>query len=699
MYNHEEKGNHRVKQVFNRLNVLLVLVFLIFALVIFRLSYVQIVKGEQYSQEATAKSDIRIPIPALRGNIYDRFGNLIVHSSGSFTAIFEHKDYMTKEYYLELVTKLEKVLKGTTKEDLLKKMDVGYELKNGKLERVPRQTSKFLERDLKHDLSQQEIAYLAEHRSELGGITVATKPIRKYDPKQVAVQAIGYVRPFNVAVSDSSKIKFYMDQKDFYLPTQTVGFDGIERSYEKDLRGENGYRVYQVAANQTILQEISEMPPKQGNNLYLTIDERVQLETRDFIKNFLPKLRATGKNASNAKNAYAVAMEVKTGKIVAMVSYPEYDPTIWTNGPDKNTYYANMYSITNGTIREATHDVRPKTGKDAEKEAQKHPGSIVPTGSAIKPATVLLGLSEGLITPYDYWPDPGVYVYGRSDKVRNDSGHNYGMLTPQIALQKSSNTYMARIGEAFSKKYHKKSAAILQNYLHSFGLGTSTGVDLPGENTGNEDYINMNKEYGSLAAMVQASFGQQERYTAMQLAQYVATVANKGARMKPQLVDRVVDKNNKVVRPYKPEILSTLKEPDLYWRTVQQGMGLVTSPGGTASGIFSGFPYKVAAKTGTSQQDIYIEADKYIDKKTGKEKSHWKKYNAVNNGVFISFAPLDNPKLAVAVIVPEGGYGASSAGAIARAVYDSYDKHIGLGADKPYAPATPAQQTAGPKTH
>lgn len=690
MYNHEEKENERTKSIFSRLNVLLLLVFLVFSAMIFRLSYVQIVKGAQFEKDATAKSDKKIPILAMRGNIYDRNGNLIVHSQGSFTAVFQEKDYMDEAYYVNLVTKLEKILVGTKKEDLLKKMDVGYEFKNGKVERTMRMTSKFLEKDLKYDLSQKEIAYLAEHRSELDGVTVVTKPIRVYDPKQVAVQAIGYVRPFNVA--DNQGNEYYRARKESYLPNQMVGYEGLERSYEDVLRGENGYRLYQVAANQTILQQIKEVAPKRGNNLYLTIDQRVQLETRDFIKNFLPKLRGTVKNASYARNAYAVAIEVKTGKVISMISYPEYDPNIWTTGPDKETYDANQYSFPNGTINSAPHDVRPKTGDAAALETYKHPASLVPAGSVIKPATVMVGLAEGIISQYDTWSDPGAYRYGGSagDVIRNDSNHNYGLLTPQKAIQKSSNTYMARIGKELRDKLKKDTVFTFQKYLRAFGLGVKTGIDLPNESSGKEDFLVMNEKYGPTAAMVQASFGQQGRYTAMQLAQYSATLASKGIRYRPQLVDRIVDNNGKVIRPFTPEVLNRLDLPDSYWRVVHQGMAMVTSSGGTASGAFSGFPYRVAAKTGTSEQDIYIPDSVDFSKKV-----NWHKYKSINNGVFVSFAPVDDPKLAVAVIVPEGGYGGQSAGMIARAMYDAYDKYVGLGpTDKPYDPATAVPNTA-----
>ncbi|GED12601.1 penicillin-binding protein 2 [Aneurinibacillus migulanus] len=691
MYDMEKKENERRKQIFVRLNFLLVLVFSVFAVVIFRLAYVQIVKGETYIQEASSKSDKKVPIPALRGSIYDKHGNLIVYSRASFVAVFQEENGMKKADFVSLATRLSTILKGTTKEDLLKKMDVGYHYKNGEIAQVPRQTQKFLEKDLKYDLSKEEIAYLAEHRTELKGISVVTKPIRKYDSKHVAVQAIGYVRPFNVA--DNQNIEFYRQRKDSYLPNQMVGYDGIERSYEEVLRGENGYRIYQINSRQAILGQIAETPPKNGHNLYLTIDQRVQMETRDFIKNFLPKLRATGRNASYAKTAYAVAMEVKTGKIVAMVSYPEYDPNIWTSNPDQETYEANQYSFTNGTIRSAPYDVRPKTGKAAQLETYKHPASLVPAGSVIKPATVLMGLSEGT-APY-YYSDRGAYQYGGAgDIIRNDSGHSYGALTPQTAIEKSSNTYMALVGHNLAKKYKKNAVPIMQKYMHAFGLGIKTGVDLPNESAGGEDFLVMNKKYGPVAAMVQASFGQQGRYTAMQLAQYTATVANKGVRMKPQLVDRIVDINGNVVRPFKPEVLSVLKESDSYWNIVHQGMARVASSG-TARNAFAGFPYRVAAKTGTSQQDIYVPDSVDFSKKV-----NWRKYKEINNGVFVSFAPVDNPKLAVAVIVPEGGYGGPSAGIIARAIYDSYEKHVGLDpTDKPYDPATavPSKEAASDK--
>ncbi|MFP3387638.1 peptidoglycan D,D-transpeptidase FtsI family protein [Brevibacillus sp. SIMBA_040] len=660
-----------------RLNIIFILVFLIFSAMVLRLAHIQIADGQNYVKLASKQNYKETPITAIRGNIYDKNGKMIVNNRASFTAVFHELEDMTGNDYLNLATKLEKALAGTTKASLLKKMDVGYELKNGKMERTMRLSPKLTEKDLKYDLSQKEIAYLEEHLSDLPGVSVITKPIRVYDPKEVAVQAIGYVRPYHVAENLGSD--FYLQQKDHYLPNQMVGLDGVERSYEEQLRGENGYQKYEVTSDQTIIKMVEEKAPTKGNDLYLTIDEDVQLEIRDFIKNFMPSLRQKVDKASHAKGAYVVAMEVKTGKIVAMVSYPEYDPNVWSKGLDSDTYDQIKYSVTNGTIKEAPYDVRPKTGKEAEAENYKHPQSIVPAGSVVKPITVLMGMAENVISPYDSWNDPGAYHYGRgTDTINNDQHHNYGVLTPQKALQKSSNTYMARIGELMSSKYGKEAVNIMQNYYHAFGLGVQTGIDLPGENKGKEDYLVMNKDYGPLAAMVQSSFGQQVRLTTIQLAQYAATLANKGVRIQPQIVEQIKDSKGNVVQAYTPKVMNTIDLPDLYWNIVHNGMYLVTQPGGTAINAFAGFPYKIAAKTGTSEQDIYTPTT-YVDKMTGKTKEKWSRYARITNGVLISFAPLENPKLAVAVVVPEGGYGGRSAANIARAVYDIYDQHVGLG--------------------
>ncbi|RAT97435.1 penicillin-binding protein 2 [Brevibacillus sp. Leaf182] len=667
----KEEKNDRLK----RLQIVYIVVFLMFVVIILRLAQIQIQQGSDYANELADRSYKKDYIPAMRGNIYDRNGYVIAESRPSHLAVFREQEIMEKKAYFDLVEKLEKIL-SLDKATLLKKMDVGYAYEKGKYVEAARQLPRYLEKELKVDLTEKEIAVLGEHRGDLPGIEVVTKPIRKYDPKQIAVQAVGYVRPFHIA--ENVKLASYKDESTRYLPNQLVGLDGIELSYEKELRGSNGYRMYEVAADQTVVKQVEEVPSVPGNHVYLTIDQRVQLDIRDSIRAFLPKMRATIPEARAAKGAYVVAVEVKTGKVVAMVSYPEYDPNVWIEGPDQKTYDEIKLAVTNGTIREAPYDTRPLTGEAAIQEGYKHPGSIVPSGSVLKPITVLLGLQEGIISPSDRWNDGGVYHYGRgTDRIKNDNSKAHGMISPAISLQKSSNTYMARIGEELSRRKGKESASVLQSYYHAFGLGVQTGVDLPNENKGKEDYLVMDENYGPLAAMVQASFGQQVRATTMQLAQYAATLANKGVRLQPQMVDKITDADGKLVKTYTPKTMSTFPHPEKYWDILEQGMVMVTKPGGTAVRAYEGMAFQVAAKTGTSEQDIYVPVTE-TDEKTGQKKTRWKMHGRITNGVSISYAPVDDPVLAVAVIVPEGGYGGRSAAIISRSVYDVYDKHIGL---------------------
>ncbi len=674
-YNNEEKKKEQQTIISKRVQLLFTVVFIFFAALIFRLATVQIVKGDEYLKIATEKSIQKIPIAAPRGKIFDKNGQILVDNKVSYTAVFHEEDWMTKEYILNLSAKVAPVL-NLPIEEILKKMDTGY---NEKGEHIVRKDPKFLEKDLKFDLNIKEMSIISEQRTDLKGIEVVVKPVRQYN-EQIAVQTIGFVRPFAVAKTVPGTEKYYTQRNDIYLPNQYVGMDGVEFSYEDVLVGENGAKELLVNARGTLLEEVSVSKPKPGNNLFLTIDRRVQAEAEDFVHEYLKNLRArpgAHTDVRQAKNAYVVAMETKTGKIAAMISYPDYNPNDWIRGVDQEMYNDIQFSINNGTIRTAPHDVRPKPIKEAE----RHPSSLVASGSVIKPLTVLMGLNENIITPSDRWRDPGVYRYGKGkDSVPNALGRNLGMLTPQIALQKSANTYMARIAENWVKTVNKP-LTTFQQYHHRFGLGIETGVRLPFESPGIEDYVETSDRISTLAGLVQASFGQQERYTAMQLAQYVTTLANKGKRLRPQIVDRI--EKNGSISPVEPEILSELKVSDQYWNVVLEGMRMVGQQGGTAYTPFKGFPYPIAAKTGTSEQDMYVE---YAPGK-------WKKDRRVENATFIGFAPASNPKLAVAVVVPEGGRGTNSASYIARGIYDIYNKHIGLGDGPPASPPTAGSET------
>jgi penicillin-binding protein 2 len=353
----------------------------------------------------------------------------------------------------------------------------------------------------------------------------------------------------------------------------------------------------------------------------------------------------------NAKTGYAVAMEVKTGKVIAMASMPDYDPNIWEDGRISADDYDKISAeLQNGTIS-------PVIGpyKDP-KEQRKHPSSVVFLGSTQKPLSVLIGLNENLFTTSSTWNDVGEFWYGQGAtrrRITNAEHHAYGLLDPSGAIAHSSNPWMAdMVGNALYMKDGSKGVDIWDKYEKEFGLGVPTGSGLPNESAGVIGYYHEREAASSQSALILASFGQMGRYTTLQLAQYAAMLANRGERMKPQFVDRITDMNGNTVQSFKPQVLNTVNFPDAYWNEIDQGMAKVNVP------VFNDAPYKVLRKTGTSQQQV-----------SG---------GLVDNAVFIAFAPAEDPVLAVAVVVPEGGYGANGAAPIARKIFDAYDEAIGL---------------------
>ncbi|GAE08123.1 permease of the drug/metabolite transporter [Paenibacillus sp. JCM 10914] len=208
------------------------------------------------------------------------------------------------------------------------------------------------------------------------------------------------------------------------------------------------------------------------------------------------------------------------------------------------------------------------------------------------------------------------------------------------------------IGEKLYNKYGAQSVGVWDEYMKKFGLGVSTESGLPKEHKGIIEYTNIEQAGSYLASMAYASFGQSGKYTTLQLAQYTSTLANRGERIRPQMATRIEDQNGNVVKEFEREVLNKAEFPDQYWNEVIAGMN--------TQGLraFEGFKYDLARKTGTSEQSV-----------GGK---------LVENGVFIAFAPRQNPKLAVAVVIPEAGFGSQSAAPVARKIFDAYDEVYGL---------------------
>lgn len=651
--NHEKSFNFR-------LNVFFLATFLIFTVLIVRLAYLQLVQGPTMQKEEANIATKSVSIAPIRGTIFDSTGeNKIAYSSSTQSLYMSlDKNYSLEENKAELssiISELKAVFDEygdpettMTAQEIGEALDITY-----------RQNYGYTPRRIKTGLTNEEIAYFLSHKEDFPGVEVVEENIRHYDKDTVAVQTVGYMKPFRSVIDPEYGIDFYIQAKEEedpalqYLDNEEVGYDGVELMFQEELRGTKGLKTFPVDSQNRISGESTLTPPDKGNNVWLSINKDVQMATEQAIMDQLEYLQTTSNPAvyaPNAKTGFAVAMEVDTGQIVAMASMPDYDSNVWSEG-SKTQEEINQISpySSNGAIREVYQSY------GSQEESYKHPSSTVLLGSVIKPLSVLIGLNEGLFTTSTIYNDTGAGKFGKKgyeSTVRNSSGHVYGLIDPASAIEHSSNAFMIEmVANKLFDKYNTGGVEVWDSYMKQFGLGVSTESGLPGEQEGLREYIHEQENNSTQSALAFASFGQQGKYTTLQLAQYTAMLANEGKRLKPQIASKITDEDGNVVKEFGAEILNTVDMDDAYWEEIKKGMN------SSVQG-FDSFPYDYARKTGTSQQNVGG-----VD---------------VENGVFITYAPRDNPKLAIAVVIPEGKYGSNSAAPVARKIYDAYDKYIGL---------------------
>ncbi|MEF2248588.1 MULTISPECIES: peptidoglycan D,D-transpeptidase FtsI family protein [unclassified Paenibacillus] len=643
-----------------RLNFFFFIIFALFSLLIVRLAVLQFVEGPKLSAEGIKKSTRYDKIAPIRGNIYDSTGYPIAYSTSTQSLYYSIQPASKRAKSLELAkeeaVKLAEVFakygdpeNEMTEEDIIRQMDLEFRRNNIS---TPRR--------IKSGLTKEEIAYFMENRSDFKGVEIMEESVRNYDENTIAVQLVGYLKKYKGVRED---VKFYNEKRSekdptlMYLEEEEVGLDGLEFMYQDVLRGKNGLKSYPVNNQAQIIGPMTFTPPEKGADLYLTINKNVQLQTEEAIMNHLEVIRNSTNRFESAKYAqtgFAVAMEVDTGKVVTMASMPDYNPNIWAGGRISPEDYDNFGNVlSNGTIRTVFGNY------ESDEERKKHPSSILPPGSTLKPLSVLIGLNEGLFTTDYKYTDTSSFGFGREGHKRfinNSQFKANGRIDAAAAIQFSSNTFMAeKIGNALymrGSKDGKTSVEIWDDYMKQFGLGVLTGSGLPGESAGVIEYFEEEKKGSAQSALIFASFGQQGRYTTLQLAQYVTMLANRGKRLKPQFVNEIKSVDGKVLQSFEPEILNTVDIQEKYWKEIEEGMSKVSVQG------FEGFEHSFRRKTGTSEQDVASRR--------------------ANNAVFIAYAPAENPKLAVAVVVPDGGYGGYGAAPIARKIFDAYDAEIGL---------------------
>ena len=479
---------------------------------------------------------------------------------------------------------------------------------------------------LRSHLTEEEAARLAVRRTYFSGVELEARLQRHYPLAGLGVHFLGYVARINE--QELERI-----DKATYRGMQHIGKLGVEVSYEKTLLGQVGFEKVETNAHGRSLRILERIAPVAGKNLHLSIDA---------------KLQALAEQALGKRRGAVIALEPATGAILAFVSTPTYDPNPFVNGIDPDSYQALLDDPDKPLINRALN------GQYA-------------LGSTIK---AFLGLAALELENFDAGKPiacPGWFTLpGSSHQFRDWKKSGHGTMNLHDAVVQSCDVYFYRLAVAMEVDAMKK-------FLASFGFGGKTGVDLLSESEGLLPSVAWKEARGQKwhpGETVITGIGQGSiLVTPLQLAAAMSALANQGVRMKPQLVRAIVDAKTRAARETVPEAYAQipLKDKQHLDIQIQNLTDVVHTNKGTAYGIGYNSPYKIAGKTGTAQVKGIAQGQSYSEKHTPERFR--------DHALFVSFAPVGDPKVAVAVVVENGGHGSSAAAPIARKVMD----HVILG--------------------
>ncbi len=573
-----------------RIKVLSWLCVLVVAVLIGRAGYLQIYDGEYYAALAEGNRIRIIPSMAPRGTFYDRNGNLLVQNRPGFTVSLLP---LTAPISDDVITRLSELVKVPVP----------------KIKEKIAAHSGFDPIRIKADVTPDIVTIIEEQKNNYPGVVIEVQPIRDYTNKQEAAHTYGYVSEIN-----DMELEKLKDQG--YKSGDIIGKFGLEKVYDKELRGENGGQQVEVDVSGKPVQIIGRKDPIPGDDLYLTIDEGLQTAAEKAVDEQLKLIHANA--------AAAVAMNPQTGEILAIVSRPAFDPNLFAHGistKDWNALNKNPYH---------PMDNKAITGE-------------YPPGSTFKIVTGTAALTEGVVSPEELINDTGRHWIIPKG---NAEGEALGLINFRQAMAHSDNVYFYEMG-------NRLGIDRLEKYARMFGLGKTTGIDLPYEASGlvaNRKYKELNFEDGEwyLSETFDAAIGQGfNLVTPLQAAMLMGEIAADGKRFRPHVVQRIVGPDGKTVKEFKPELLSTLDVTPSVLKLVQDGLHDVTKYG-TAASSFQGFNIDIAGKTGTA------------------ENPHGR-----DHGWFVAYGPFDNPTIVVAVIVEQGGFGSQSAVPIGRKILEA----------------------------
>ena len=674
-------GKEKAKNDRIRYNILTILVYIVGIVLLAQLFNLQIVHGEEYRETSNTKLTRESVLKADRGSIKDSSGTMLATVDAQYSIVL-YKTKVNNETLNTTILKLLNILstnsdsyvdnflidvnpyrfkleeeesqkkwkkanninEDATAEETFNYFKNKYDIKSDNVEDIRKilairyeisykgySSTKSIE--IASNISRQSLEQIKERNAEFSGVEVVETPVRVYPLKTTASHILG-----RIGRIESSELE---GNEDIYNQNDIIGKSGIEYVFEKYLKGTDGVKQIDMNVDGTITDEYVSKEAVSGSDVILTIDSKLQAVTEQALADNINKIANHGFSQEDnpADAGAAVVLNVKTGEVIAMASYPDYDPSAFVNGIDTNTW--NYYI--NG-------DTKPLENKAIS--------AMYSPGSTYKMVTALAGLETGTITPKTKINDTGVFrKYNSSWKCWNRHGHGY--LNVSQAIEHSCNYFFYDLGDRLGIDN-------LAKYSYYLGLGHKTGIELKGEIDGvlaSNEIAKQENRVWNPGETISAAIGQSyNTFTPLQMAKYVAMIANRGKNLDVTIVKSIINPDGSEVsrdeyESYVNEKLGlqqenveemSFKEENI--EAILEGMrGVTSESGGTAYSTFRNFNIEVGGKTGSAQTGVQ-----------GK-----------TNAWFVGFAPFDDPEIAIVVFVRNGGHGSYTA-EVARDIIAQY---------------------------
>lgn len=582
-------------------------VLVAFCLLVSRLLVLQVERHEELAERAENNRTAVVPIVPNRGQILDRNGVVLASNYSAYTL----------EITRAKVTDLDETI------DALSEIIEIAPRDRRKFKRLMEDSKSFESIPIRSRLTDEEVAKFAAQRYRFPGVDIKARLFRTYPLKETASHIVGYIGRIN------QKEKEDIDDSDDaanYRGTEVIGKLGAEKSYEEQLHGQTGWEEMETSAGGHAVRKLGSRPATPGNSLQLSIDIKLQKMVEELYGH---------------RRGVAIAMDPRNGEVLAMVSKPTFDPNLFVDGIDQDSWKALNESLD-----------RPLLNRSMR--------GTYPIGSTYKPFMALAGIETGKRTPGTVIQDGGSWTFG-GHTFR--SGHALGPVDLVRAIQHSSNVYFYTLA-------NEMGVDAIHDFMKPLGFGQITGIDLPGEVRGvlpskewkRNTYKRAAQQQWYAGETISLGIGQgYNNFTVLQLTHALSTLVANGVNNKPHvgkvLIDSVTGTRTPIAMPAPVNMGYKQSNVD----AVKRGMVAVVT-GGTGRGVFGGAAYLSGGKTGTAQAVSIGQKEKY-------NASRLAEYQR-DHSLYIAYAPAEDPKIAVAVIVENAGFGAAAAAPMARRIMD-----------------------------